>query len=492
MSHEQFDVVVIGGGVTGASLARELTRWKLRVAVLDRAAELPSGASRANSSMIHGGFDDEPGTLKARLCAEGNRMYHGLKDELDFRLVECGSYVCAFDDGDMAHLEKLLEQGRANGVPGVEIVSGDRLREREPNVSAEVRAALWSPTAAIVNNFEAVLAFMESARINGAVLMLETTVTGLIVEDGGVRGVETSRGPVYAPIVVNAGGVHSGEIASWAGTPDFHITPTRGEYYLLDKTAGSLVTSFLFSCPSDRGKGVTVARTAEGNLLAGPNAVPQQDGDDVSTTPEGLAEVLAGAQRIVPDFPVSRSITTFAGIRANPDTGDFVIEALKSPRGFVNVAGIKSPGFTSAPAIAVYVTDMIREELGDRVSFEPNPAFVPERRHIPRFAELSMEERARLAKEDPAWAQIVCRCEMVTEAQVVEAIRRGARTMSAVKMWTRAGMGRCQSGFCCPRVAEILARELDIPLAEVTRHGGESRLLAGRTKEFLLRGEARS
>lgn len=493
MSREEFDVAIIGGGVVGASLARELTRWRVRVVVLDRAAELPSGASRANSSMIHGGFDDSPNTLKARFCPEGNRMYHALKDELDFHLDECGSYVCAFDDKDMAHLEKLLVQGRANGVPGLEIVTGERLRGNEPNVSPDVKAALWSPTAAIVNNFEAVVAFMESAKINGAVLRLETRVTGLMLDDRGeVRGVETDRGPVYVPIVVNAAGVHSEEVASWAGEPDFHITPTRGEYFLLDRTAGDFVTSFLFACPSERGKGVTVARTAEGNLLAGPTATVQKDGDDTATTPEGLAQVLEGARRLVPNFPVNLNITTFAGVRANTDTGDFVIEALKAPRGFVNVAGIKSPGFTSAPAIAVHVAEMIRAELGDRASFEPNPHFVPERRGIPRFAELPMEERARLAREDPAWGQIVCRCETVTEAQVLEAIRRGARTVAAVKIWTRAGAGRCQGGFCCPRVAEILARELQIPLTEVTRHGGNSRLLLGGAKEFLLdegRGE---
>lgn len=494
MPQNQFDIIVIGGGVIGASLARELARWKLKIAVLDKASELPAGASRANSSMIHGGFDDKPGSVKAKFCVEGNKMYHTLKDELDFHVEECGSYVCAFNnEGELAHLEKLLAQGKANGVPGVEIVTGDQLRAKEPRVSPEITAALWSPSAGIVNNFEAVAAFTESAQINGAQLFLETQVTGLILDDkGGMKGVETNKGPFYAPIVVNAAGVHSGEVSSWAGDTSFKIIPTRGEYFLLDRTSENVIHSFLFACPSDAGKGITVARTAEGNLLAGPTATPQEDPEDRATTPEGLAEVLKGARRLVPDFPVNLNITTFAGVRANTDTGDFAIGLLKSPRGFVNVAGIKSPGFTSAPAIAKHVAGLIQQELGDRAAFEPNPKFVPERRHIPRFLTLSMEERKRLAAENPAYGQIVCRCETVTEGQVVEAIRRGARTVSAVKMWTRAGTGRCQGGFCCPRVAEILSRELGIPLDQVTRHGGESRLLVGRTKEFLLNKEARA
>lgn len=494
MPRERYDIVIIGGGIIGASLARELSRHELRIAVLDKAAELPAGASRANSSMIHGGFDDKPGSVKARFSGKGNRLYHELKDVLDFHLDECGSYVCAFDEKDKAHLEKLLEQGQANGIPGVEIVSGDCLRRKEPNVSPEIRSALWSPTAAIVNNFEAVVAFMESARINGVTLRLETRVIGLILSDDRheVLGVETNRGPVYAPIVVNAAGVHSDEVAGWAGDRSFRIIPTRGEYYLLDRCAENLVTSFLFSCPSELGKGITVARTAEGNLLAGPNAVVQEDREDHSTTREGLDEVLRGARKLVPGFPAHLNITNFAGIRANSDTEDFVIGALASPRGFVNIAGIKSPGFTCAPAIAIHVAERIREELGDRTVFKPNRAFVPERRHIPRFGTLPLEERQRLAAEDPAYGQIVCRCETVTEAQVVEAIRRGARTVAAVKIWTRAGTGRCQGGFCCPRVAEILSRELKIPMEEVTRHGGSSRLLAGRTKEYLLKKEARS
>ena len=486
-----YDVVVIGSGITGASIARELSKYKLRIAVLDKASELPAGASRANSSMIHGGFDDKPGTVKAKFCVPGNKLWHKLKDELDVHLDECGSYVCAFSDEEVKHLEKLLEQGRANGAPGVEIVSGDVMRQREPNVSPEIVAALWSPEAAIINNFEAVNAMIESARINGAELFLETQVTGLLFGDkGDIRGVTTNKGNFNAPVVINAGGVHSGEIASWAGDNSFRIIPTKGEYYLLDRTTGGLITSFLFSCPSKAGKGITVLRTAEGNLMSGPTATEQKDPEDRSTTAEGLAEVLKGARRLVPSFPVNMNITTFAGVRANTESGDFEISVLAKPRGFINAAGIKSPGFTSSPAIAEHIAELIKEELADRITLTPDETFNPERRNIPRFLYMDMASRKALAEKDSSYAQIVCRCETVTEGQVIEAIRRGARTVTAVKMMTRAGTGRCQGGFCCPRVAEILSRELGLPLDEVTRHGGDSKLLAGKTKEFLLKKEA--
>ncbi|MBR0253457.1 MAG: FAD-dependent oxidoreductase, partial [Synergistaceae bacterium] len=329
--------MIIGSGVTGAGIARELSKYKLKIAVLDKASELPSGASRANSSMIHGGFDDKPGTQKSKFCVKGNKLWHKLAKELDVHLDECGSYVCAFNDDEVKHLEKLLEQGKINGCPGLEIISGDKLREKEPNVSKEIVAALWSPEAAIINNFEAVNALIESAKINGANLFLETRVTGLLFDDEkNIKGVSTDKGDFLAPVVINAAGVHAGEISSWAGDTSFKIIPTKGEYFLLDRTTQGTVHSFLFSCPSKAGKGVTVLQTAEGNLMSGPTATEQEDPEDTSTTPEGLAEVLKGARRLVPDFPIRSNITTFAGVRANTESGDFEIKTLKNPRGFVN------------------------------------------------------------------------------------------------------------------------------------------------------------
>jgi glycerol-3-phosphate dehydrogenase len=290
-------------------------------------------------------------------------------------------------------------------------------------------------------------------------------------------------------VVINAAGVNAGALSRMAGDDSFVIQPTRGEYVVFDRRVGDTVTSFFFSCPSDKGKGVAVTSTADDNLMLGPTSVVQADGEDRATTRPGLEEVFEGAARLIPNIPRGMAITTFSGVRANSADGDFHINALPSPRGFVNVAAIKSPGFTSAPAIAVHVVEIIKETLGDLVKLVPNTQFVPERRHIPRFVDLSMEERERLAKADRKWGQIVCRCENVTEAQVVEAIRRGARTLAGVKLWVRPTTGRCQGGFCAPRVVEILARELGVSPLEITRHGKDSYMLTGETKAPLLQEE---
>ena len=481
-----YDIVIVGAGIVGAALARELSAFALRIAVIDKASDIPSGASRANSAMIHAGYDDVPGSVKSRFCAPGNRMYRDLAGILDFTLEQCGSYVCGFGERDLETLETLLDQGKRNGVPGVEIIGGDALRAREPNVSAAITHALYAPTGSIVNNFEAVLAFMDNAQQNGAELFLETELRGILLSEDRreVLGAVTNKGVFRAPLVVNAAGVNSDIVARMVGDESFSITPIRGEYYIMDKNIGHLVNGFLFACPTpEKGKGVTVAPTAERNLLIGPTSTPQESRDDVSTTADGLREIIEDARRMVPGIPLAMAITTFSGLRASADTNDFVLDVPDTPLGFVNVAGIKSPGFTSAPAIARHMTELMKEKLGRRISFAPNARFVPERKHIPRFEALSMEEKMRLAAENPGYAQIVCRCEMVTEAQVVEAIRRGARTVAGVKIWTRAGAGRCQGGFCCPRVIDILARELKLSPEEITRHGGHSRYLVGRTKD---------
>jgi len=485
-----YDIVIIGCGIAGATIARELSRYKIRTAVLEKASDIPPSSTRANSSMIHGGFDDKPGTEKAKFCPRGNRLYYSLHEELDFKLVKCGSLVCAAGEGEIHHLEQLYSQGKTNGALGLEIVSGEKLRGMEPHLAPDITAALWCSSAAIVNNFEANLAFIENACQNGTELFMETEVKGLLFDDSNssVRGVVTNKGDFGASVVINAAGVYSDVISRMAGDDSFTIHPTRGEYFIFDKNVGTLVTSFLFSCPSERGKGVTVTRTADGNLLVGPTSQRQEDREDVRTTASGLDEAFEGAKRLVPSIPRSMAITTFTGLRANSNLDDFYIKALDKPRGFINVAGIKSPGLTSAPAIAEYVVEMIKESMGNVVKFEKNPKFVPERKNIPRFAELTMEERKELVAGDSAWGQIVCRCETVTEAQVVEAIRRGARTVAAVKYSVRSGMGRCQGGFCTPRVVEILARELGVSPLEITRHGGNSYLLSGETKTPLLSG----
>ncbi len=490
MTDKTYDIIIVGAGIVGATLARELSAYALEIAVIDKAADIPSGASRANSAMIHAGYDDKPGSIKADFCAPGNRLYQELAGPLDITLRKCGSYVCGFDANDLKHLEKLLDQGKRNGVPGVEIITGDALRAKEPHVSAEIAHALWAPSGCIVNNFEAVLAFMDNAQQNGVELFLETELQDIVLSDDRkeVLGIRTNRGFMRTSVVINAAGINSDLVAKMAGDDSFSIEPTRGEYYIMDKNVGNLVGSFFFPCPTDKGKGITVAPTAENNLLIGPTSVVQESRDDTSTSVDGLKEVVDGARLLVPAIPLGMAITTFSGLRASASTKDFVLGVLDTPRGFVNVAGIKSPGFTSAPALAKHTVELMKEKLGDRLSFASKPDFVPERRHIPRFEALPMEEKIRLAAKDPRYAQIVCRCEMVTEAQIVEAVARGARTVAAVKIWTRAGAGRCQGGFCGPRVVDILARELGVSPEEITRHGGHSRYLVGRTKDYWFKG----
>jgi len=479
-----FDVVVVGAGITGAALARELAAYDLRIALLDRGADVPAGASRANSAMLHAGYSDPPGSLRARLCAAGNRRYRVLAEELDIPLRACGSHVVAFTAEDQSHLEALRDQGLRNGVPGLRIVSGDELRQREPGASPHAVGALFAPTGAVISNFEAVRALLENAQANGVEFFPETEARRLVPSGAGegpcrIRGVETSRGFFRAPVVLNAAG---GGASALAEGEALRVRPTRGEYVLGDKIFGDQVRGFLFPCPDERGKGIAVTRTVEGNLLLGPTSETQDDPDDTATTAEGLAMVWRGASRLVPSLPSNLAITVFSGVRANDASGDFRIFPSRRLRGVVHVAGIRSPGFTSAPAVALYVVELLREELGDLLRLTPRSTFSPERRGIPRFGEMSREERRALVAENPAYGQIVCRCEMITEAQVVEAIRRGARTVAGVKMAVRAGSGRCQGSFCLPRVVALLARELGVSPEEVTRHGGTSRILAGPAK----------
>ena len=492
LTDKTYDIIIVGAGIVGAAVARELSAYELKIAVIDKASDIPSGASRANSGMIHAGYDDKPGSIKADFCAPGNKLYRELADPLDITLRECGSYVCGYDDKDLSHLEMLLNQGKCNGVPGLEIIGGDALRAKEPNAAKEIAFALWAPSGCIINNFEAVLAFMDNAQQNGADLFLETELKEIVLSDDrrDVVGIRTNRGLFRTSVLINAAGVFSDAIAKMAGDDSFFIEPTKGEYYILDKNVGGLVNSFFFPCPTDKGKGITVAPTAENNLLIGPTSEIQESRNDTSTTVEGLKDVIDGARRLIPSIPLSMAITSFSGLRASSSTKDFVLGVLDAPRGFVNVAGIKSPGFTSAPALAQHTVELMREKLSGRLSFVKKSAFIPERRHIPRFESLSLEEKRLLAEKNPQYAQIVCRCETVTEAQIVEAIARGARTVAAIKIWTRAGAGRCQGGFCGPRVVDILARELNVSPEEITRHGGHSQYLVGKTKEYWFKGEA--
>lgn len=473
------DVLIIGAGVTGCAVARELSRRRLQICVLEKGPDVACGASGANSAIIHAGYDAQPGTRKAVLNVRGNRAFDALSRELDFPFRRNGSLVLAFSAGDEAKLRELLERGRRNGVPGLRLLGTDEVRAQEPHVSSRVTSALLAPTAGITCPYEYTLALAENARHNGVEFRFETGVTGIRPVPGGYA--VTAGGKEYrCRVVVNAAGVYADEMHNLVSRQKLAIRPRKGEYCLFDRTAGALVTHTLFQTPTAMGKGILVARTVDGNLLAGPTAQDVPGKEDTATTQEGLATVLAGAARSVDRLPVRQVITSFSGLRAHLGE-DFLISEAPDAPGFIDLTGIESPGLSASPAIAQEAARLVDARLHP----EPNASFDPRRKGIPRFREMDDDARQRLIESDPAFGRVVCRCETVTEGEIVAAIRRplGACTLDGVKRRTRAGMGRCQAGFCTPRTLAILARELGIDPTRVTKSGSGSELLAGRKGE---------
>ena len=471
------DVLIIGCGVTGAATAMELSRCRLNVAVLERENDVALGATRANSAIVHAGYDPKPGTLMAKLNVRGCARTAELCGKLDVPYQNCGSLVLAFSEEEVGTLHTLLDRGVRNGVPGLEILSGEEARRREPHLSEAVLAALWAPTAGIVSPWELCLAMAETAVRNGAALHLETAVTGLErVGEGWL--VHTTRGDFAARYVVNAAGVDSALIHDMAAPHEFDIKPSRGEYYILDKAEGKRVSAVIFQCPSERGKGVLVGPTVHGNLIVGPNAEASAP-HDTATTAEGLDFVKRTAMLSVPDLNFGQSIRNFAGVRANSGREDFVI-GFKAP-GFLDLAAICSPGLTSASAIGEYAAELLKN---DGLPMEEKPDFILERRRT-RFKDLTPEERAALVARDPAYGRVICRCETVTEGEILESLRSPIppRTVDGVKRRVNAGMGRCQGGFCGPRVVDILAREYGVTPDAIEQDKAGSRILVGKTKE---------
>ncbi|MDR3376924.1 MAG: NAD(P)/FAD-dependent oxidoreductase [Ancalomicrobiaceae bacterium] len=472
------DVVIIGGGVVGCAIARELARYSLSVVLLERAPDVAMGTSKANSGILHAGFDADPGTWKARLNVRGAQLYADVSEGLGIPRREIGSLVVARNEADLATLDGLKRRGVENGVTGLEFWSRDQLLSHEPNVSPDVAGALWAPSGAVVCPFLATIGFAENAIRNGVRIVTECAVTGIDVTDGRVAAVVTPLGRIQARYVVNAAGVFSGDVARMAGDDSFTITPRRGEYILFDRSAGSLVNTVLFPTPDKVSKGILVAPTVHGNVFIGPNASEVDDKADHETTGVGLAQIVAGARKIVPALPLPTAITEFAGLRAAAGK-DFIIGASPVTRGLVHAAGIQSPGLTSAPAIAEVIVESLREE---GLVLSPNPAFVPDNPRRPVFHEAAPTEMADLIAANPLYGRVICRCETITEAEIVAAIRApcGARTIDGVKRRVRAGSGRCQGGFCGPRVTAILARELGIPVTAVRKDAPDSWLFLPR------------
>ncbi len=482
-----YDVIVVGAGVVGSLIARALSRYALRVLLVDKASDVGEGTTKANTAIVHAGYDAVPGSLKARLNVAGNAMMERVCAELEVDFDRCGTYVVALSDDDLPTLDALYRRGVANGVPDMAIVSAEALRAAEPGVHPSATGALWARTGGIVDPFGLCIAAAEHAVMNGVTVALETAVTGFLWEGGRpgvgrITGVTTTRGTIGARWVVLAAGLWTDDLMRAAGLDGFTITPRKGEYFVLDKEAAASVRTVLFPCPTPVSKGILVTRTIHGNVMLGPNAVDVEAKDDLRTTAVGLDEVLSGALGLVPTLNPRHVIRTFAGLRAAGSTGDFLIDAPREAPGLVVLAGIESPGLTAAPAIAEYVVDLLREA---GLPLIPRADYVPHRAAPPRVAQLSHADHAALIAQDPRYGHIVCRCEMVTEGEIMAAMHRPipARTYDALKRRTRLGAGRCQGGFDLPLVLGIMARELGVSPLELTKRGGASRLVVRGTKE---------
>lgn len=479
---DMYDVIIIGGGVSGAASARELSRYKVRACVLEKEEDVCCGTSKANSAIAHAGYDAEPGSLMAKLNVRGNEMMEQLSKDLDFPFQRIGSLVICLGEEEMPGLQKLYDKGIANGVKGLKILNREEVLEMEPNITDNVYAALYAPTAGIVCPFNLNIALAENAYTNGIEFRFNTEVQNIRKIDGGYE-LCTNQGTFRTKYVVNAAGVYADKFHNMVSEKKIHITPRRGDYCLLDKSAGTHVSRTIFSLPTKYGKGVLVTPTVHGNLLVGPTAIDIENKEGTNTTREGLDEVITKAGQNVKSLPMRQVITSFAGLRAHEDGTEFIIGEPEDARGFIDCAGIESPGLTSCPAIGEMVAGILQEKLG----LEKKDNFIATRKGILDPDTLTREERAELIQREPAYGNIICRCEMITEGEILDAIRRplGARSLDGVKRRTRAGMGRCQSGFCSPRTMEILARELHVSMADITKSGGKSRLVVGTNKDTL-------
>lgn len=477
-----YDVIIVGAGVSGAATARELSRYKIKVCVLEKEEDVCCGTSKANSAIVHAGYDAKNGTLMAKLNVRGNEMMEELSKELDFPFIRNGSLVICTHTEDLPNLEELYERGVKNGVKDLKILSREEVLEMEPNVTDNVVAALYAPTGGIVCPFNLNIALAESAAINEVEFKFNTEVLDISKIDDGFT-IVTNNETYRTHYIVNAAGVYADKIHNMVSERKMKIIPRRGDYCLLDKKIGNLVSNTIFTLPGKYGKGVLVSPTVHGNLIVGPTAIDIADKEGVNTTSEGLGEIVKKASLNVKNLPMRQVITSFSGLRAHEENHEFIIEETKDAKGFIDCAGIESPGLTSCPAIG----EMVAGILKDKMNLQENPNFVDTRKGILDPEELSQEDREKLIRENPAYGNIICRCESVTEGEIIDAIHRplGAKSLDGIKRRTRAGMGRCQAGFCTPKTMEIIAREHGISIFDVTKSGGDSKIVVGINKDSL-------
>ena len=474
-----YDIAIIGAGVIGTAIARELSRYDLKIVVLDKENDVSAGTSKANSGIIHSGYDPEENTLMAKLNAQGNKMYDIICEELSVPFKRNGSLVVAFDDDQLAHINKLKQRGINNGISGLSILSKEELLKREPAINPEAKGALFAETAGVIDPMLLAISLMENAAMNGAEYFLNFEVESIKRENGSYK-ITSQDNSVIAKYIINAAGVFADKIHNMAAEPAFKINPRRGQYFLLDKIDGNIVKSTIFPCPTKIGKGVLVTPTIHGNIMLGPASDHITDKEDVGTTDEILYEARKGASLLVSKITTRNNIRTFSGLRAEADIGDFIIKEAEGAPNFIDVAGIKSPGLAAAPAIALHAISIIREKglvLIEKKTF--NPAI---KRKL--FIEMTEEDQSALIRKNPLYGRVICRCENITEGDIVDSIKRkaGAATLDGVKRRCRAGMGRCQGGFCAPKVQQILARELNKPLEEIVLEKKSSYILTGKTK----------
>jgi glycerol-3-phosphate dehydrogenase len=477
-------VVVIGAGLVGTLAAREFCRRDCRVILVERGPDVGLGVSKANSGIVHAGYDDEPGTLRSRFCVPGNALWSVLADELDIDVQRIGSHVVAFRREDLNTLDELLVRGEKNGVPGLRILDQAELLAKEPHLNPSAVASLWAPSAAVTEPWQLVIAATENALANGLELRLGEEVTGFDTSEGAIRAVVTTRGRLPCDAVVNAAGLWADRVANLAGDESVPLRPRRGEYILLNKfTAHDLVNSVLFPVPGALGKGLLVTPTVDKGILLGPTAedLPRQLKDDRATTAAGLEKIAASARHMVPGLDLREAVKVFAGSRPESPGKDFWIVPSPRWRGLVHAGALRSPGLTAAPALAGYLVELVEQSLG--AALAPKADFAPRRKRIPSYLkDLSLEALERAIAEDPAAGRVVCVCNRVTEKEVVEAVRRGARSLDGVKFRTRALFGECQGGFCSHRILHLVARELRV---------GEDELDYGLDGSWVVKGKVR-
>lgn len=473
-----YDAIIIGAGVIGTAVARELSRYQCSILVLEKGEDVCVGTSKANSGLVHAGFDAKPGSMKAKYNVQGSMMMEELCRKLDVPYERNGALVLAFSGEEKETLKLLKKQGEENGVKDLVILEKEQLREKEPALSKEAEAALYAPSAALVCPFLLTIALAENACVNGTEFLFEKEVTHIQKTKEGYEVKVSSSGKqesYFGKNIINCAGLYSDKLHNMVSRKSCEIIPVKGEYCLLDKNEGTAVSSTLFRVPGKMGKGVLVTRTVHGNILLGPTAESISDKEETATSREGLKKVLTDTKHTVPGLNTGMVITSFAGLRAHEKNGDFIIGEAEDAPGFFDAVGIESPGLSAAPAIGAALARM----AAGKNNYHKKEDFREERKGITAFASLSPEEKEAIVKEKPTYGNMVCRCEMITEGEILEAIHRplGAKSLDGLKRRVRTGMGRCQGGFCTPKLVEILERELGISKLRITKTGGNSRLL---------------